>query len=129
MNLRIQRWLRLSSTSSKCFVYTPEAMNSAPSFIIAARTRSPSRSTNVTLLTSTTHLRFPLVQWDLSQFALRRPTHGPESRPCNVHLCTVDSSRIVVLNTVLSIRTLEVHAPCQSRIQKRNRGKARQIVS
>src|ERR1700733_13341169 len=128
INLRIQRGLRLSSISSKCFVYTPEATNSAPSFIIAARTRSPSRSTNVTLLTSTTHLRFPLVQWELSQFALRRPTHGPESLPCSVHLCSVDSSRIIVFNTALSIRTVEVQAPCQSRIQKRNRGKARQIM-
>src|SRR6266852_2420740 len=85
-----------------CLVYTPVAMNSAPSFIIAAITCSPSRSTNVTPLTSTTHLRFPFGPCDFFQFDLSCATHGPESRPCRVHRCPQGSSVIVILSTVVS---------------------------
>jgi len=86
-----------------CLVYMPEATNSAPSFIIVARTRSPSRSTNVTPLTSTTHLRIiPSGQCDFFQFDFSCATHGPESRPCRVQCCPQDSSVIVILSTVIS---------------------------
>ena len=91
-----------------CLVYTPVAINLAPSLIIAASTRSPSRSTNVTLLTSTTHLRLPFGQRDLSQFDFSCATHGPESRPCSVQRCSVRSSVIVILSTALSCLQMEI---------------------
>ena len=91
-----------------CLVYTPVAINLAPSLIIAASTCSPSRSTNVTLLTSTTHLRLPFGQRDLSQFDFSCATHGPESRPCKIHRCSVSSSVIVILSTALSCLQMEI---------------------
>src|SRR5579864_3063439 len=116
-SLRIQRWRRFSSVSRMCFVYTPEATNSAPSFIITASTRSPSRSTNVTPLTSTTHFRFPFWPCDFSQFDLSCATHGPERRPCRFHRCSVRSSRIEIRNSAFSVRGLKLHTACHSRIQ------------
>src|SRR6266852_6988065 len=91
-----------------CLVYTPVAMNSAPSFIIAAITCSPSRSTNVTPLTSTSHLRFAFGPCDCFQFDLSCATHGPESRPCRVHCCPQSSSEIVILSTAFSCSHSEI---------------------
>src|ERR1700676_5355242 len=108
MNLQIQRWRRFSSISNKCLVYTPVAMNSAPSFIIVASTRSPLRSTNVTPVKSTMHLRFPFRPWDFSQFDLSCATHGPDSRPCRVHLCSSGSSALVILSTAFSRSRSEI---------------------
>src|SRR5882672_12881134 len=83
-------------------------MNSAPCLIIAASTRSPSKSTNVTPLTSTTHLRSPFGLCDFSQFDLSCATHGPENRPCKVHRCSWGSSVIVILSTALSRSQREI---------------------
>src|ERR1700731_1067624 len=101
-----------------CLVYTPVAMNSAPSFTIAASTRSPCRSTNVTPLTSTTHLLFRFEPCDFCQFNLSCATQGPESRPCRVHRCPQGSSVIVVLSTAVSAREDKLQAACHSQFGK-----------
>src|ERR1700674_4554565 len=103
-----------------CLVYTPVAMNSAPSFTMAASTRSPCRSTNVTPLTSTTHLLVPFEPCDFFQLDLSCATHGPESRPCRVHRCPQGSSIMVILSTAVSAREVTLQALCHSQIWKSN---------
>src|SRR5262252_308851 len=92
----------LSKVATRCFMYTPVAMNSAPSFIMAHRTFSPSRSTSVTPFKSTTRLTCPFAAALFFQLDRSCATHGPEILPCKTHRCSEGSSTIVILSTATS---------------------------
>src|SRR6266852_6849572 len=85
--------------------------------MISARTASPFRSTNVTSISSTMHLRVspscrPSLHVDLSSAA-----HWPTNCPCKDHLCSSGKSVIVIFSTTLprllarNRRRLKPHHP------------------
>src|SRR6266478_5760704 len=71
--------------------------------MISPRTASPSRSMDVTSISSTMHLRVP-TRWSASlQVDLSSAAHWPTSCPCNDHLCSSGKSVRVIFSTTLPL--------------------------
>src|SRR5258708_14332072 len=72
--------------------------------MISARTASPSRSMDVTSISSTMHLRVSPARRASLQRDLSSAAHSPTSRPCKDHLCSSDKSAMVIFSTTLPRR-------------------------
>src|SRR6266404_5861451 len=91
--------LEVLTLSTKCLLYMPSAVSSAPSLEIARSNLSPFLSMNVTSFRSTTQFFWLSVACFSFQNFLSSLTHGPASSPCRIQRLSVCVSVTVIFNT------------------------------